>query len=483
MSSSTVAQPITDNGIVNNNLQIQEQSNMNFSALLLRTTPWSSFQNVFQGVRRPSLQIHNLRTWMPRPVTFRYVPVSHVAQIGRTNNQSASGENNSSEVLEQDQGHSHHHHHHHHHNHNRQGNGNVQQHHHHHHIQEPIPPRRTALQERVANLQRNDPPDLLPNERSNNDRNGGGDDSNDDSVAEIFAQVPEARRAMNMLLRYVPFVCILLAKSTYDHIRGLTDLFILSVIFLHSNSLLRDQIANQTSRSVLLLLREFLYIFAIVLLRFLFVDEQTLYGLFLINLNWTTDQIEKTISLSPLLFSVAVTDLLLKLATIVVKIFITILPPNIIKYKRRGRIYALIEGFSQLYRALAPIELWLLFLLDSYTGMEKALGVLFSAVYIVSKAIDIYERGKFFRKAFINFQKKVSYGREPTREELQTAGQCPICHDNFDTPVILECNHVFCELCVGTWFTREQTCPLCRAKVADDPSWQDGATTFFVQLY
>lgn len=48
---------------------------------------------------------------------------------------------------------------------------------------------------------------------------------------------------------------------------------------------------------------------------------------------------------------------------------------------------------------------------------------------------------------------------------------------------MLECHHIFCELCVGTWFDREQTCPLCRAKVVDDPSWRDGSTTFFVQLY
>lgn len=77
-----------------------------------------------------------------------------------------------------------------------------------------------------------------------------------------------------------------------------------------------------------------------------------------------------------------------------------------------------------------------------------------------------------------------SFGIRPTKEQLQLAGgQCPICHDGYATPVQLICGHIFCESCVGTWFDREQTCPLCRAKVADDPSWRDGATTMFVQLY
>lgn len=75
-------------------------------------------------------------------------------------------------------------------------------------------------------------------------------------------------------------------------------------------------------------------------------------------------------------------------------------------------------------------------------------------------------------------------GVSPNKDQLQTAGsQCPICHDEYETPVLLHCRHIFCEACVATWFDREQTCPLCRAKVVDDPSWRDGATTYFTQLY
>jgi len=74
--------------------------------------------------------------------------------------------------------------------------------------------------------------------------------------------------------------------------------------------------------------------------------------------------------------------------------------------------------------------------------------------------------------------------RPPTKDELDAAGAlCPICHDAFNTPIVLECGHIFCDECVQTWFKREQTCPMCRAKVSDDPAWQDGSTTFFHQLY
>jgi hypothetical protein len=39
----------------------------------------------------------------------------------------------------------------------------------------------------------------------------------------------------------------------------------------------------------------------------------------------------------------------------------------------------MMEAISQLYRALAPIQSWLFFLLDSYKGTEKIMGVILAA--------------------------------------------------------------------------------------------------------
>jgi len=75
-------------------------------------------------------------------------------------------------------------------------------------------------------------------------------------------------------------------------------------------------------------------------------------------------------------------------------------------------------------------------------------------------------------------------GTAPSKEQLTIAGNsCPICHDEYATPVLLQCQHIFCEACVAKWFDREQTCPLCRAKLVDDPAWRDGSTTNFIQLF
>lgn len=53
-----------------------------------------------------------------------------------------------------------------------------------------------------------------------------------------------------------------------------------------------------------------------------------------------------------------------------------------------------------------------MYLLDSYEGTEKIMGVILSAAYIVAKGSDILQRVKFLKRSFIKFlQKTVSYIR------------------------------------------------------------------------
>uniref|UniRef100_A0A2M3Z4Z1 Putative ring finger and transmembrane domain-containing protein 2 n=1 Tax=Anopheles braziliensis TaxID=58242 RepID=A0A2M3Z4Z1_9DIPT len=299
------------------------------------------------------------------------------------------------------------------------------------------------------------------------------------TVHEALHQIPEARAMMDTLARYTPLLLILVAKLCYDHLDGIIYFFMLLITFYHANWVVRQEISKQKQRRLIVLLREMALI-VLGLMVFGFVFEFS--NIWLVVLFMPVSPQPQ--SLKSLLYSVCITDLILKQITIVIKIIFTLLPPTVVDYKSRGKIYLMIESLSQLYRAAAPIQPWLVFLFESYSGSEKMVGVILSAVYIVAKSTDLLDRIKFCRRSFIKLLQKTSYGTVPTKEQLQACGgQCSICHDNFNSPVLLECNHIFCELCVGTWFDREQTCPLCRAKIVDDPSYRDGATTFFLQLY
>lgn len=285
-------------------------------------------------------------------------------------------------------------------------------------------------------------------------------------------------KVLSHFVRYLPFIGIILLKAIFDHLFGILDILVLHTVVYQVNKSLVEQVAKMSQKSLGLLFRDYLLLTFVLVYRFMMAHSQPDY--FGLLLNTSIDPK----SLGQLLYAVAVNDLILKLITIKIKILVTALPTDVIKHKSRGRLFALIEAISQLYRSLVPVKSWMLYLLVSYTGFDIIVGMFFfSSLYMGAKAFEFVERGKFLKKAFCSFLRNVDYGRQPSKEELSEAGAtCPICHDNYDTPVVLECNHIFCEVCVGTWFKREQTCPMCRAKVADDPTWQNGSTTLFYQL-
>ncbi|CAH1991018.1 unnamed protein product [Acanthoscelides obtectus] len=295
--------------------------------------------------------------------------------------------------------------------------------------------------------------------------------------------VLEAQECIRILLKYVPFVLILLGKAVYDYHESIFILVILFVAFAHTNSVVRKEAVKRQRRSVSTLAVELLYIIAcLIFIHYVFEDELHNFNLILNLVLIRT--FTHPLTVWNLVWIVAITDFTLKLLTVAIKILLTMLPAQVVDFKKRGKIYLFIEGISQLYRSIATIQPWLYYLLESYQGPEKIVAVFLSAFYMISKGSDLMSKVKLLKTAFFKLLQNVSIGSSPSKDQIQTAGEhCPICHDEYDSPVLLQCRHIFCEACVSTWFDREQTCPLCRAKIVDDPSWRDGSTSYFVQLF
>ncbi|KAI8119676.1 hypothetical protein FF38_14022 [Lucilia cuprina] len=346
------------------------------------------------------------------------------------------------------------------------------------------------------------------------------DDADTNAVGEMIVKL------VTHFVRYLPFIFIIFVKFIHDHLLGILDILLLHGVLYQLNKSLKEQIAKLNQKSYAVLIRDMILVVCVVTYRFILsTSTPDPFGLLInppgatitldlfsaqnpspsanelasellgkhqieevpalptSNPSNSTISVAKTISLGALLYYVAVNDLILKLLTQLIKIIVTMLPTKAIRHKSRARLYALIEYISQFYRALVPMRQWLTFLFESYTGLEVISGILFSAFYMGAKGFEFVERGKPLKKALINFVRNMDYDRKPTKDELEAAGTvCPICHDTYTTPVVLECGHIFCDECVNTWFKREQTCPMCRAKVSEDPTWQDGATTYFYQL-
>lgn len=298
---------------------------------------------------------------------------------------------------------------------------------------------------------------LLNNEGVSSNGNGNSNNSgNDGPTTETLRNVIEAQQSLEILQKYLPFLLILIAKGLYDHCEGIFNLIILFVTFMHANSVVKREATKQARRSLSKLFVALLYILAcFAFIAYVFEDEKLYLNLIFIP------PYKQPVTVWALLWTAGLTDFILKLITIIFKILLTMLPVRIIPFQRRGKVYLFIEAVSQLYRSLATIQPWLYYLLESYQGAEKIVGVFLSAAYMVSKGTDLMCRLRLFKTSVLKLLQNVTLGSLPNKDQIQTAGNhCPICHDEYDSPVLLQCRHIFCESCVSTWFDREQTCPL-----------------------
>jgi len=338
-------------------------------------------------------------------------------------------------------------------------------------------------EDRIRQIETRQQRDQQQQEQQQN--NPGTEESDDDSFpfSGFFSQMvrtnPELAGVLSACEKYIPFVLILIIKQLYDHSTGIFVCVALIATFYHANSVVCREVSRNGRRALWPLLIVMVNLTACIgLIYFVFEDEKLyLCALFIPN--------GKITSLSELLWIVGVNNFVLKFVSVIVKILVILLPASVILHRKRGNYFLFIELTSQLHRTLVPIPVWLFYLLDHNDRIPaKVLGVILTAAYMVFKGKSILKTALAWKTAASKLMQSTRYGLSPSHDELKaTGGTCPICHDNLSDPTKLHCKHIFCEECVTIWFDREKTCPMCRAQVTEDPSWRDGSTSQFVQLF
>lgn len=220
-----------------------------------------------------------------------------------------------------------------------------------------------------------------------------------------------------------------------------------------------------------------------------------------------------------LIWIVVCTDTIIKYITICLKAIVTLLPFRIMPLRKRGAFYSLIETSTQFYRSLTPIHPWIIYLFyadqkDVTTSIdhptipsanltdvsnqqptefssltlqnrESTFILIFLCIlYTICKLNQLYNMGKELWASFRDMKGGLSSVRKSSPVSENEDNICPICQDKLASPVVLNCQHVFCEDCVCVWLDKENSCPMCRAKIAvKKPQYKDGSTTIFIQWY
>ncbi|XP_050976915.1 E3 ubiquitin-protein ligase RNFT1 isoform X1 [Labeo rohita] len=300
---------------------------------------------------------------------------------------------------------------------------------------------------------------------------------------ESSSSLSELRYLLRWLKKSLPFIVILCAKLVIQHALGLAVAVGLFTTFMYVNKSIQTQVFLHDRRTKLHCAWLLLFLTSSGLLVFYTFHTQSLYRC-LVFANATID----TQNFWEVLWSVGVTNFILKFFFMGLKCLILLIPSPLMTYRRRGQWYMLIEEVGQLYQVIAPVPLWFRYLV-SYDEMDTSvgltLGILLALLYLIMKLLALYGLSGSLQKTLRTFFSPEVNGVPASPAQVREAGDiCPICQADFKQPRVLVCQHIFCEECIAQWLNQERTCPLCRTVITDKVhKWKDGATSAHLQIY
>uniref|UniRef100_A0A8D0HL71 E3 ubiquitin-protein ligase RNFT1 n=1 Tax=Sphenodon punctatus TaxID=8508 RepID=A0A8D0HL71_SPHPU len=311
----------------------------------------------------------------------------------------------------------------------------------------------------------------------------GPEDANLDSEEHSSSSVSELRYLFQWLHKSLPYILILGVKLIMQHIIGISLGIGLLTTFMYANKSIVNQVFLRERCSKLQCVWLLVFLTGSSLLLYYTFYSQSLYYS-LIFLNPTVD----FMSFWEVLWIVGITDFILKFLFMSFKCFILLLPSFMMSFKSKGYWYMLLEELCQYYRMIVPVPVWFRYLignreLDGVLGWS--LGVLLGLLYLILKLLSFFGHLRNFRRVLQLFCSRPHYGVAASKRQCSEADDiCSICQAEFQKPLLLLCQHIFCEECISLWFNREKTCPLCRTVISDHINkWKDGATSMRLQIY
>lgn len=307
----------------------------------------------------------------------------------------------------------------------------------------------------------------------------GGGDLEEPSGSSLS----ELRYLLQWLHKSLPYILILSIKLLLQHVIGISLGIGLLTTFIYANKSIVNQVFLRERCSRLHCAELLLFLTgSSVLLYYTFYDQSLHYSLIL--LSPTVDYM----NFWEVLWIVGITDFILKFLFMSLKCIILLFPCLIMSFKAKGYWYMLLEEICQYYRKIVPIPVWFRYLAslrEQENALRWTLSVLLALLYLILKLLSFFAHLKHFRQVLRVFYSQPSYGMAASKRQCaDTDDICSICQAEFQKPVVLICQHIFCEECITLWFNREKSCPLCRTVISDHINkWKDGATSVQLELY
>ncbi|KAI3705700.1 hypothetical protein L1987_75941 [Smallanthus sonchifolius] len=306
----------------------------------------------------------------------------------------------------------------------------------------------------------------------------GRSGNNSDSSNQHRYDLQQVSRWIEQIL---PFSLLLIVVFIRQHLQGFFVTIYVTAFMYKSNDILRKQTALKGERRLSVLIGySMIFMLHVVGVYWWYQNDDLSYPLFMVP--------PKTIPpFWHAIFIIIVNDTMVRQAAMTFKLVLLMYYKNGRghNFRRQGQMLTLVEYALLLYRAFLPAPVWYRFFLNKEYG--SLFSSLITGLYLTFKLTSVVGKvGSFYAALKALSRKEMHYGSHATPEQVSEAGDmCAICQEKMQAPILLCCNHIFCEDCVSEWFERERTCPLCRALVrpADIRSFGDGSTSLFFRLF
>ncbi|KAI3508402.1 hypothetical protein L1887_23409 [Cichorium endivia] len=305
-----------------------------------------------------------------------------------------------------------------------------------------------------------------------------GNNGNSDSSNQQRYDLQQVSRWIEQIL---PFSLLLIVVFIRQHLQGFFVTIYVTAFMYKSNDILRKQTALKGERKLSVLIGySIIFMLHVIGVYWWYQIDDLSYPLFMIPPK----------AIPPFwhaIFIIIVNDTMVRQAAMTLKLVLLMYYKNGRghNFRRQGQMLTLVEYALLLYRAFLPAPVWYRFFLNKEYG--SLFSSLITGLYLTFKLTSVVEKVSSFYAALKALSRKeMHYGSYATSEQVSEAGDmCAICQEKMQAPILLCCNHIFCEDCVSEWFERERTCPLCRALVrpADIRSFGDGSTSLFFRLF
>ncbi|NXU48911.1 RNFT1 ligase, partial [Turnix velox] len=310
----------------------------------------------------------------------------------------------------------------------------------------------------------------------------GLEESTPDTEEHGGSSLSELRYLLQWLHKSLPYILILGVKLIMQHITGISLGIGLLTTYIYANKSIVNQVFLRERCSKLQCAWLLVYLTGSSLLLYYTFHSQSLYYRLAKMRNQSCPNFWEV------LWIVGVTDFILKFLFMGFKCFILLVPSFMMSFKSKGYWYMLLEELCQYYRMFVPIPVWFRFLIGSgelESALGWTLGILLALLYLILKLLSFFGQLRNFRQVLRIFCTRPHYGVPASKRQCSDSDDiCSICQAEFQKPILLICQHTFCEECISLWFNREKTCPLCRTVISDHVNkWKDGATSMHLQIF